>query len=291
MRNSELAHEWFYNNDRDKCKSLNSMFYEGMAIFSYGKHFPIAQKYNIDGELVVLFTTRFRYSVTTARHISLVRDAIPGYVRVIEVSNPRPFEVNNKYDKKQHKENYRIKRDRLEWLKRELSHKRVGYRPYFDLVDQIKDEIEQLNLYTKLFKLGYRQIPEFEVDEDALREARRKALATKRKKEKRELANLQKDLKSWRGGGSLTWKLQSYRGIFLRVYDDMVETSHGAEIDIKSAKKFWKAIEAGVSPEKLVGKRMGIYSIASVVLNRELVVGCHRIPWSEILYVRDELGL
>ena len=50
--------------------SSGSIFFDGNIIYSYGRHFPIAK---IVGD-TVLITTR-KNSVTTARHVSHVRDA------------------------------------------------------------------------------------------------------------------------------------------------------------------------------------------------------------------------
>src|SRR5262245_39723763 len=59
-----------------------SIFFERDTIYSYGKHFPIARWWKYQ---TVLFTTQ-DYSVTTAKHKSLVRRKIHG--NIIKVNDP-----------------------------------------------------------------------------------------------------------------------------------------------------------------------------------------------------------
>jgi len=74
-----IAHLWFHDHAAQEHarNEPNNFYFKGAVIYSYGDHFPIAVRLN-GGQ--VLFTSR-SYSVTTARHIARVRQAItPGTV-------------------------------------------------------------------------------------------------------------------------------------------------------------------------------------------------------------------
>ena len=76
-----ICHEWAHQHG-DNGKG-SSIFWEGDTIYSYGYHFPMA--IHVDG--VVLLTTQ-SCSVSTAKHLSLVRQAI-SHLPVITVYDVR----------------------------------------------------------------------------------------------------------------------------------------------------------------------------------------------------------
>jgi len=78
--NKDLAQLWAQQTVKE-AKGSN-FFFEGRTIYSYGYHFPIAR---IDPENKVVTITIATYSVSTARHKSLVRQAIPKGYTIIEV--------------------------------------------------------------------------------------------------------------------------------------------------------------------------------------------------------------
>ncbi len=60
-----------------KLQSENkNLFIEGNTIYSYGKWFPVAKKTFLKGKEFYLFNTE-KYSITTARHKSLVLSYLP----------------------------------------------------------------------------------------------------------------------------------------------------------------------------------------------------------------------
>ena len=70
---NEIADVWLRQGQDYGYTRSNRMFFEEDTIYSYGRHFAIAK---IDKEHgVVLFTAR-NYSVTTSKHIWLVRAAL-----------------------------------------------------------------------------------------------------------------------------------------------------------------------------------------------------------------------
>ena len=77
--NDMVAHLWAQQSQSEAHNIQRNFYFEGTAIYSYNSHFPIARRVNKD---TVLFTTR-RYSVTTAKHIKIVRCAIPVRLTII----------------------------------------------------------------------------------------------------------------------------------------------------------------------------------------------------------------
>jgi hypothetical protein len=89
---STIAHLWANQLQEEARNSGNFYFYK-KTIYSYGAHFPIAKHIEKDGERAVLFTTR-GYSNTTARHISVTRQAA-SHLNVIKCHNPTATHEEN----------------------------------------------------------------------------------------------------------------------------------------------------------------------------------------------------
>ena len=82
MNNSKLAHNWA-NKIKDSGKG-SSMFYEGDTIYSYGRHFKIAEFITV-GENTFVAYNYSSYSNSTNKHQAHVRNAIPPNFDVIKV--------------------------------------------------------------------------------------------------------------------------------------------------------------------------------------------------------------
>jgi hypothetical protein len=89
---SQVAHLWA-NQLQDEARNSGNFYFNGKTIYSYGGHFPIAKHIELDGERAVLFTTR-GYSNTTAKHISVVRQAA-SHLNVIKCHNPNTTHEEN----------------------------------------------------------------------------------------------------------------------------------------------------------------------------------------------------
>lgn len=89
----EIAHLWAHQTQPAARNQIRNFYFDGDTIYSYGSHFPIARLIKVawqsgrgNDERCVFFTTR-GYSVTTAKHISFVRRAIPHNVPIFETRN------------------------------------------------------------------------------------------------------------------------------------------------------------------------------------------------------------
>ncbi len=98
IRSVEVPHLWAHKvQPYARSKGTGNLFFGDDTIYSYGTHFPIARHVtNSRGESAVLFTTRTR-SVTTAKHIRMVRAAIPDNVTVFNVVDLHSNDHQNRW--------------------------------------------------------------------------------------------------------------------------------------------------------------------------------------------------
>lgn len=94
-----VAHLWAHQS-QESARNNRNFYFEGKDIYSYGNHFRCASvEKNQRGEKAYLVTTR-TYSSTTAKHMNMVRQAIPNYETVFYT--PRSVSLRNgrlsKYD-------------------------------------------------------------------------------------------------------------------------------------------------------------------------------------------------
>jgi hypothetical protein len=90
---SDLVSVWLrQSQDYGQDRSGGSFYFRGDTIYSYGTHFLIAKLATApNGDQVIFFTTR-TYSVTTAKHISKVRQGIRNtHRKVLYVNDPTEF--------------------------------------------------------------------------------------------------------------------------------------------------------------------------------------------------------
>ena len=73
----EIPHLWAHQTQHDARNQQGNLYFTGDRIYSYGPHFEIARFVtNSKGTRGILLNSR-TYSVTTSRHQSAVRSAIP----------------------------------------------------------------------------------------------------------------------------------------------------------------------------------------------------------------------
>lgn len=78
-----VAHLWAHQS-QDSARNGHNFYFEGKDIYSYGSHFRCASiETNQQGQRAYLVTTR-TYSSTTAKHMGMVRHAIPCGARIFD---------------------------------------------------------------------------------------------------------------------------------------------------------------------------------------------------------------
>lgn len=138
------------------------VFFDGDAIYSYGRHFVIAaHAYNDKKEHAILFNSQ-KYSVSTGRHQQMVRSALPPNVPV--------FEVPINYDSRQnyYRDVYLQQIRAAVFARHESS---VSY--HLRRAEELKNE---LKAYCLFFDLQVPELPAIPENNRAALKARRRQL-------------------------------------------------------------------------------------------------------------------
>lgn len=274
---SEISHLWANKRQESARNSGNNLFFENDNIYSYGKHFLISKHViNENRERGVLFTKR-GYSNTTAKHISLVRNAC-NHLNIINVPDPADNKILN--FEAWYRECKAIANNLIKAKKPEK---------YLSQLGVIDNEV---NKYCNFF--GY-EIPidlqtilnigskdeyvKFKENEQKIKEAQEKQLL----KEAIKLES--KKIKEFR---QFKVKLLYSRATgkdFLRYNKESkrVETSQGIEIPEAIAHKFYKYI---ISVNKKGGcinceNKLMDYPVKEIN-SKFIVIGCHNVDLKEI---------
>ena len=282
MNNTELAHRWAQNNG-DHGKGSN-IFYEDGTIYSYGRHFKIAQHYK---GLVLMNSDS--YSVSTSKHQSYVRSSV-NHLDVIYV--PELFGDNTPLQNRniRHKKNLvylvgqidgnikslAVARKREIYIE-EITRGITALRRYIDVLKAPKTcQNTAVRLY---YEHG------FEVNEETLQAI----------KEAKKNAQIKADAKARRE--AKTWinhrnekSFHSSDPVFLRLSElsDKVETSQGVNVPIDEARLLFAVVKrsaingTSLNAEQLNGcGKIGYYNIDRIVKG-DITAGCHHIKYKEI---------
>lgn len=308
--NQEVAHVWAQQKQYEGRAS--TVFFQDKSIFSYGEHFEMARFVTPE---IVLFTDR-QYSVTTSGHLSMARSA---------VSHKTIFTVPSFTD---HNENAREMakaiRAEVDRLNRSTAAWKWGIN-YLD--DQIKHAEDYLNAFGRKVKGPARKeireaknyrfkilstecmaekkkcfeenakkrevLEKYYAEHPEVEEAqRRKRVEAKQRKI---VEQQKKRIEAWKRGesiyGGYDWPMM------LRVKGDSIETSRGASIPLLVARKLWRRFLSNKA--SLIGLDLGHYTVNALEIDANydgpetkgtLIVGCHRIPVSELYRMADILG-
>ena len=143
---NEVAHFWA-NKVQTTGKS-NNMFFNNDIIYSYGYHFPIAKHINNN---LILFTSK-GYSVSTSKHLSITRLAIPNEKEVLIVPNIEIY--NDRSNKGLHIDNikYFINEIKLNFGKSEKArkYKEMYLRNGLANINNMKRYLELFKVKSKL---------------------------------------------------------------------------------------------------------------------------------------------
>jgi hypothetical protein len=299
--NDMVAHLWA-NQAQEEARSSNGNFYfRGDIIYSYGSHFPIAQHVTgADGTRAILFTTR-DYSATTTAHKTTVRRAISEHVKLFTVAlikrNPYGDEIDHSYSIRHYTKHIAECVDKAK--------KARGAAAYW--AERARGTVEQANEYAAFFGLQDRfALPEdFEAIE---RRAQEKAVAHNARQEERnrvQRARWEREraedakrrealIPQWRAGENVY--IGRTEKCLLRVKDDTLQTSWGAEVPLDHAVKAFKIIahcKAAASEYRRNGHtvHVGHFAVDRIEPNGTLHAGCHVIEWDEIERIATALGV
>lgn len=283
----EVAHYWA-NKVQSEGRAGNVFFYEE-TIYSYGHHFAIAKHYD-NG--LILFTNR-GYSVSTSKHVSRTRQAIPYSANILYCHSPEnPKSEDNLKDAIWNIE-YNLKKAITARCRKQeyMNNARAAYESLIEL--------------RRIFKIKGWKVPkyDFSIPENVLevmKEKERKATAKRkrqeakqRKQDKLDMVEFLEDVKDWKTDTTMSaYRLRHSRFInqlpdVCRINGDLVESMRSASIPLKEAVLALKRIKAGKS---IKGAKLGHYTVISHD-KESLTIGCHKFPQSEIDYLMKELDI
>jgi hypothetical protein len=286
-----VAHHWA-NRVGDSGKA-SSLWFQGDTLYSYAE--PIA-KLLPDG--TVMHTTR-TWSNTTSNHQSKARYAA-NHLRAVSCRAVQDSPAENMaYARRQ-------VADRLERAEKVFVVRKDGVQT----VNSVKAQVnlraqalhlaEKANAYLEACQRNNLGLAESMIDttdlesvraelqrqraaEDALREAARLRRAESAKE----------GLALWRTGEGVPHDLHALP-VALRLNGDRVQTSYGAEIPVRDARRLWPfllSIRQGSMGGVTSGFKLGPYTLNRIEANGDIVVGCHQIAFSEMEGIAVQLGL
>jgi hypothetical protein len=297
---------WFHQT-QDGAKNANgSLFFDGLTIFSYGTHFPIARHVQSGKRSAVLFTTA-SYSITTSSHCSAVRSAIPQGTLVFDV--PEVFQ-DERYASNSHTTNLNSYIERVANHLAKSARARQSYSKEWEHGQAIALRVEARE-YAKFFRLKLPAIPKIPaLDSAAMADIKAREAAKSAEKvvaeriRKAEQAKRGAELADkWRTGEHRECLYNSPVMLRIRTFgadEDvqhavaMVETSRGAQVPVSHALRglrFVRAVVARGEAFQTNGKtfHLGHYKIDRIDVDGTLTAGCHVIPISEIERIAPEL--
>jgi hypothetical protein len=257
---SHIAHLWA-NQLQSEARNSGNFYFNVETIYSYGSHFPIARHVkNKNGEQGVLFTER-RYSNTTAKHISVVRQAA-SHLNIIYCYRPDNT----------HSDNFKAWVNQIESIAANLP-KAKKPEKYLNEIGIVESRVKK---YAEFFELT---IPESLVAAMSIASKDQFTKYADRKKEyelsekKRQEAELKKrhkkELNEWLKGK--THRLYVRDGFdYLRLSNDRIETTQAAQVPFELGKKLFLKIKDG----KLnIGDKVMDFEVQET--SPYIKIGCH----------------
>lgn len=282
-----VAHLWAHKS-QDSAKNPGGNFYfYGDTIYSYGGHFPIAKHVeNRKGEQAVLLTTR-TYSSTTAGHISAVVSAC-SHLTVFHVAN---VTLDGAAEYRKQFTEYRERQLRLmtEYIKARQRKLRI-----LRAIGALTDEA---NAFAAFF--GLRQRLKLPADtekmaEECERVGKAEVARVKRAETKAQRRRLEQ-LDKWVAG---EYVYASFGGlpVRLRINGDVLQTSLGAHVPMKDAKRVYKILAKLRKRAKTYQRngetiRLGPFDLDSMDETGTVKVGCHSVAWEEIQRIATLAGI
>lgn len=283
----ELTHVWAAQSQTHG-RAAASIFFDGPAIYSYGRHFCIAK---IIGDNRVLFTTR-GYSITTSKHISWVNYAC-NHMEKIYCPNPGGSLLDNiGYWQNQIKSLL----DDLKAPRKRPQTKDKIRSSLAELVNEVQKYLDATN--QKLFRkhhgefIAYLDAAQSEkAHENLVKKLARQEKAKQKRLEVQRAEYLKKaslELQKWVRGHRNNWGYYDHVDLPVRLrvgkyyeHDSpqswIIETSRGASVSYSAGKLLYNLIKAG---KDVKGHQIDNYTVISI--NGVLKIGCHEIERKEI---------
>lgn len=304
MNNRATCHAWA-NDTRPSGKGSN-IYFEESIIYSYGRHFPMARRLSAEN---FFFTTR-GYSVTTSKHLSYARGAVPFGAVVFSVADvladtPGAHKLNAEKLLATFKDSHAAAlraRGAFEWKADQAAADAANFCEYTRLyvrgAAKLKRQRRELGALMGAGRL-------FPVE---LREKKRAVAAAAEKvasvrdaacREKWRLAEAEREaaaagkLEAWKNGASVQVSTPYGAPVALRVVrwpaGAVVETSNGAEVPLAAGLMLfnaWRDMRGAVCLDQLLAWGAGEYQVAAITED-QITLGCTRISFEECARVLE----
>lgn len=261
--NSEIVHA-FNMQDQPEGRTANgSMYFYDKKIYSYGNHYLLGEF--TDSNTIIINDKG--YSNTTARHISLLRDATRDKRQFFTTQIEADLvldEIKNLLGL--------LSRTRLKASFYNASIDRL-FKSYFEYIDFKKmrtkakkdpEHREILRLFKSFYNNSANLLEDIKVQD--------------KKERERKTKETQKKLKDWRTFKTSWFRNQTQQD-YLRVdrANNIIETSQNVKISIEEGKRLLKLIKA----KNIVGQKVDNRYIVRA-FDSMLKIGCHNITIKEI---------
>lgn len=326
MANKQVAHVWA-NQNKERMRGSN-FFFEGPAIYSYGRHFCIAKfVQNTRGEVAVLINGD-SYSVSTSRHTQFVRRALDGLdvptftlsavgaagnSEDYEVSKGQRYTVPSRSYLLAEYENM-IKSAAQSLVKSKRARKNASW--YIEDAQRAQAEAQRLN---EFFALNMEADSEkmraliADIEEQARENAAAMKEARAREKERqvKQREKDREDFEAWKRGqlhscpfsfqtdenGSAYLRIQTLRDtVNTDITWQVVQTSRGAEVPFEDARKAFRFVKLC----RMTGRAfqangsqvpVGHFAIRFVTAEGNVQVGCHFFTWERVEEFAKSCGI
>jgi hypothetical protein len=290
--NLQCCHVWAQQTQSEGRSSHSGIFFEGPAIYSYGRHFKMAEFIKKD----VVLINRNHYSMTTSRHQNDMRSALNG-LPIITIRVPDPSA-----DPVAVRDNARIMINKIDEsilsIDQSKSHADYGIENLAKEVAELdtylfhckgitKKQLARLNQLKKIIDNKKETSWPKKIKEQEEKARYRREHEEEVRAERQRLHNIkcQDNLVEWLKGG----RFQSYDlphdVTYLRVKGNHVQTSRGAEVDLWEGKQLLAAWKAGVIQ---VGMACGHFTVREVTPDL-LTIGCHELTREQIERVAPDI--
>jgi hypothetical protein len=280
----EISHLWASQAQSEARNPQGSFYFEGLTIYSYGSHFPIAQIWHKNNNIVFFNSTT--YSNTTSKHQRVVSYAI-NHKTIIKVPI---VNLRGSYSEDHLKNIQHFVGNIRHYIDLQSRARIADYRP------EINRDLAYLNVYVEIFRLKSK-LTKLEkslltvnaddlvnVENDFAQNVKRRE-ELKRKKiakaKKESIKKAKEKLKLWMNNeiDHLPWYSFDSNKVYLRYNKETekIESSKGAKVPIKEAKVLFKLMRNG---KDIKGFKIGSFTVISY--NGTLKIGCHEIEQDEI---------
>ena len=311
----QLCHAFVHNlTEAGRCDNTsfsNDVFYSYSTPIAARVETPVRSSV-LDKNVSVLLLTTETFSMTTAQHKSKLCSASANVYELVPARYIPTDLRNEKAVSDIHKLNVEFFTDQL--------HKALNAfinttRSRIEKARELIRTFAELNVYTSRFQIEWdnsepitqaltqaRAEIEAHKEKSAVRKIQRINDAFDNEGRKRYRAMVEASLRKWRSGETDKLPMNKLIApIALRVTKDRIETSRAASMPRRDVARIWPLLKAmrqscvgevGGEPIMAHNPTMRFGQFTGVHVAKDFIrIGCHTIPWPEVVDVAKQLGL